>query len=256
MVAGDRAVWLPQPGLEPRLRPAEQAKKVCNPKPAAAVYWGVDYKMPETFEALWHAWYARLVRYGAEFAGLGPEDREEVAGDILWKVWDQRDRYRSGWSLATWVYRIARNCLIDRQRQLTRRQRREQPWPGTGANQADGQPVSQVVAGRNTQPAPVPGPDDWPDPRPGTSPEALAVQAEELEGLQAAVAALPALDRELLYLVYGNGCTVAEAAGVCGLPVGTVKSRLSRARDKLRISLAGPDDPAGSLAAKRKEVVP
>lgn len=63
--------------------------------------------------------------------------------------------------------------------------------------------------------------------------EALVERAEVMAGL----AGLPVLEREILVLFYLEDLTVQECAQICGIPAGTVKSRLSRARRLLRTYL-------------------
>jgi RNA polymerase sigma-70 factor, ECF subfamily len=75
--------------------------------------------------------------------------------------------------------------------------------------------------------------DDAPD-----APLNLPVQIDRAAAVQAAVAALPPLQREVVALVEYEGCTLAEAAAVAAVDVGTVKSRLHRARAALRRALA------------------
>lgn len=58
--------------------------------------------------------------------------------------------------------------------------------------------------------------------------------------LQNALLALPAVQREALTLVGGQGMSLAEAAKLCGVPVGTMKARMSRGRATLR-KLMGAD---------------
>ena len=55
----------------------------------------------------------------------------------------------------------------------------------------------------------------------------------ELESLRRAIARLPAPFREALILVELQGCSYAEAAAMCGCELGTIRSRLSRARSML-----------------------
>lgn len=61
----------------------------------------------------------------------------------------------------------------------------------------------------------------------------------EVRDLQAALLRLPEEQREVLLVVGLEQMTYEEAAGVLGIPVGTVMSRLSRARERLRALLAG-----------------
>ena len=72
----------------------------------------------------------------------------------------------------------------------------------------------------------------------------LAVRATqidwlEIHDLQTALLRLPEEQREVLLLVGLEQMTYEEAAGVLGIPIGTVMSRLSRARERLRALLAG-----------------
>lgn len=77
----------------------------------------------------------------------------------------------------------------------------------------------------------------------------LPVQVDREAAVQAAVAALPPLQREVVALVEYEGCTLAEAAAVAGADVGTVKARLHRARAALRLSLAAYDERRAAPAA-------
>ena len=64
----------------------------------------------------------------------------------------------------------------------------------------------------------------------------------ELADLAAAMAQLPAVQREALTLVGAQGFSVAEAAEICAVPEGTIKARMSRGRDKLRRLLGSDED--------------
>ena len=72
-------------------------------------------------------------------------------------------------------------------------------------------------------------------------PAIRATQSDRLEvlDLQIALSRLPEEQREVLLLVGLEQMTYDEAAGVLGIPIGTVMSRLSRARERLRALLAG-----------------
>ena len=64
----------------------------------------------------------------------------------------------------------------------------------------------------------------------------------EKEALMQAVSALPAPEREVFLLYYYQGLSTEETADVLGLPAGTISSRLSRGRQKLRQYLNGGDE--------------
>jgi RNA polymerase sigma factor (sigma-70 family) len=82
--------------------------------------------------------------------------------------------------------------------------------------------------------------------------EPTALAGERMD-LQQALQALPPAMREILLLVTVEEYTYAEAAGILGIPVGTVMSRLHRARERLRASMveAGVARPASLQLVKR-----
>ena len=69
---------------------------------------------------------------------------------------------------------------------------------------------------------------------PGHTPEQAAVHAAETAGLAAAIAGLPPVFREVIVLRELEEMSYREIADVIGAPIGTVMSRLSRAREELR----------------------
>jgi RNA polymerase sigma factor (sigma-70 family) len=72
-------------------------------------------------------------------------------------------------------------------------------------------------------------------PRPGQAPPVAAERAEEARLVQAAVAALPAEHRLVVELRFFAGASLDEIATLVGCPLGTVKSRLHHALEKLRV---------------------
>lgn len=80
------------------------------------------------------------------------------------------------------------------------------------------------------------GDDDWSSNLrdPGERPEEYVLRREDAERIQAAIEALPADQRAVLILSDIEGLPYNEIADITGVPVGTVKSRLSRARARAR----------------------
>lgn len=74
--------------------------------------------------------------------------------------------------------------------------------------------------------------------RPAANPEILATQADERQRLMLALESLPPRSREVLVLRELEGCSYREIAEVTGIPMGTVMSTLSRARERLQRVLA------------------
>jgi RNA polymerase sigma-70 factor (ECF subfamily) len=75
------------------------------------------------------------------------------------------------------------------------------------------------------------------------SPERLAIDRERSDGLQRAIASLAPEFREVIVLRELEGLSYKEIAGIIAAPIGTVMSRLSRARGQLQAALTG--DPGG-----------
>jgi len=81
----------------------------------------------------------------------------------------------------------------------------------------------------------------------GLDPEALAIQSQSAERVQKAVEQLPAEFREVIVLRELEGLAYKEIATVLGVPVGTVMSRLARARERL-LAVLGSRDLVGEQA--------
>lgn len=139
---------------------------------------------------------AFLIRSGAD-EGLAEECAQEVMV-ALWKKAHLFDPSRA--SAATWIFTIARNRRIDAIRKQRRPEPEELPWgPDHEADQAD----------------------------------VLALQ-QESEQLGEAIAALPEKQRELIEKAYFGDLSHREIADQTGLPLGTIKSRIRLALDRLR----------------------
>jgi RNA polymerase sigma-70 factor (ECF subfamily) len=137
-----------------------------------------------------------LMKSGAD-ASLAEECTQDVMA-ALWHKAHQFDASRA--SVATWIFTIARNRKID----LLRRQRRPEPEDLTW------------------------GPEAEPDQE-----DVVSLQ-QETEMLGAALAELPAAQRELIEKAYFGDLTHSEIAAETGLPLGTIKSRIRLALDRLR----------------------
>lgn len=134
-------------------------------------------------------------------SGASPAQAEDCAQDVMVTVWrkaHQFDPARA--SVATWIFTIARNRRIDLLRKEKRPEPEDLPW------------------------GPVPEPDQA---------DSLAVQ-EDSERLAAAIAALPEKQRALIEQAYFGDLSHREIAEVTGLPLGTIKSRIRLALDRLR----------------------
>ena len=141
----------------------------------------------------------RLVRQNVPAA-----DADDVTQEIFIDLFKGAAGFRGEAALSTWVYRIAMNHCIKRQRR--------RPDEGEAANDDE-------IA------------DDAPDP-------ARRAATAELQGeVRGAIQNLSAVQRDAVILHELHGMTYAECAAVLDIPIGTVKSRLSNAFRALRESL-------------------
>jgi RNA polymerase sigma-70 factor (ECF subfamily) len=137
------------------------------------------------------------LRAFARFLARDVARADDLVQDAVLRALERRDAWAEGTDLRAWTFRLLRNLFLDQQR----RRRVEQRGLAT-------MPLRQSEA-------PVqPGGDD-------------------LRDLESAIAALPPAQREALILVAALELDVASAAVITGVPEGTVKARISRARATL-----------------------
>lgn len=121
--------------------------------------------------------------------------------DVMATLWHKAYLYDpSRASVATWIFTIARNRKIDLLRRYARPEPEDLPW----------------------------GPEDAPD-----QADAIALQQESTK-LAEAVRGLPQKQRELIERAYFGDLTHSEIAAETGLPLGTIKSRIRLALERLR----------------------
>jgi RNA polymerase sigma-70 factor, ECF subfamily len=170
---------------------------------------------PEAARVLYDR-YGRLV-FSLAFGVVGDAPAaEEITQDVFLLVWEKADTYRQEKAkVATWIARIARNRAID-----VLRQRRSHDSRSKGA----WEDLKQAAE------APAPGPVE-------------RMESERLHArVRAAVSSLPPEQKAALELAYFQGLTHQEIAARLGEPLGTVKTRIRAAMQKLRGLLQGSDE--------------
>jgi len=125
-------------------------------------------------------------------------DADDLVQDTLIKAWAHRDKFEVGTNLRAWLFTILRNTYYTN---AVRRRREVRDETGKYAATLSAAPTQE-----------------W----------SVAMHA-----LQSALAELPDEHREALILVGGAGLTYEEAAEICGCALGTIKSRVNRARARL-----------------------
>ncbi len=138
------------------------------------------------------------LRAFARFLARDPTAADDLVQETVLKALAALEQFRPGTNLKAWLFTIQRNAFFE----VARRRKRE----------------DRLLRER------------------GHDPEAEAprqVSQSELADLQRLLFALPPLMREALVLVGAQELSHEEAAGICGVPVGTMKARVSRARAML-----------------------
>jgi RNA polymerase sigma-70 factor (ECF subfamily) len=159
------------------------------------------------FSALFESFAPRLKGYLVR-QGARPAEAEELVQEAMVAVWRKAALFDpSRASAATWIFRIARNLRID--------------------------------AARRDRHADAYQPDLSEAPDPPSTPEGLAAARQQDARVHVALAGLPADQREVLRMSFFHDRPHAEIAQELRLPLGTVKSRIRLALQRLRASLDG-----------------
>ncbi|MGE0744660.1 MAG: sigma-70 family RNA polymerase sigma factor [Rhodospirillales bacterium] len=141
-----------------------------------------------------------------------PTRADDLAQETLLKAWGARESFTVGTNLKAWLFTIARNTYYSDHRRR-----------GREVEDPDGIRAASLPA----------APEQFTE-----------IQKRDL---RRALARLPAEQREAIMLVGAGGCSYEEAASICGCAVGTIKSRVSRARRAIMIYMEGEEAgaPAG-----------
>ena len=137
------------------------------------------------------------------------ESALDLTQEIFIKVYSSLQRYRAEFKFSTWIYKIAHNSAVDH---LRRTATREQ---------------SLVLGPEGDQ-------FDLPVESGYLSPEQESERKERRGEIESVVRALPSNYRELIILRHSQDLSYEEIVEVTGLPLGTVKNRLFRAREMMR----------------------
>jgi RNA polymerase sigma-70 factor (ECF subfamily) len=160
---------------------------------------------PAAFRELYQTYGPRVKAYMMR-QGADAATAEDLAQETLLAVWRRASLYvAEKGSVTTWIFAIARNVRIDRLR-------REVPWqelPEEGPEQASGEAL----------------------------PDEAVSEKERQARVRAALAALPPEQREVVALAYIEGLSHGDIAARLRLPLGTVKSRMRIAYQKIRAGL-------------------
>lgn len=133
----------------------------------------------------------------------------DLTQEVFIKVYNSLARYRSEFKFSTWIYKIAHNAAIDHLRRYAVRE--QAVTSGFDLEHRD-----TPVEGRRL------------------TPEQESERKERRSEVEMVVEMLPRAYRELIVLRHSHDLSYDEIADVTGLPLGTVKNRLFRAREAMR----------------------
>jgi len=161
---------------------------------------------PEAFERLMEPLEQLVWRVCWHYTG-SREAAEDCGQEAMIRIWRSLESYRGECALESWVYRIAANCCMDWLRKKKR----------------DKSVSMEPMREQGFDPA---------DPSPGTEEQVIA--KDERHRLREAIALLPDDQREALVLTQLEKVPYEEAAQALGVSEGTVKSRVNRAKARLK----------------------
>jgi RNA polymerase sigma-70 factor (ECF subfamily) len=155
----------------------------------------------------------RLRRYARVLTG-DVHRADDLVQDTLARAWDKRRLWRAGSDLRAWLFTIMHNIHVN---QFSLRQRER---AHTSLDADDGPAAGWEVSVRATQSDRI-----------------------EVNEVFAQIGRLPVEQREVLILAAVEELRYDEIAQLLGVPVGTVMSRLSRARERLKLMAGAPRTP-------------
>jgi RNA polymerase sigma-70 factor (ECF subfamily) len=145
-----------------------------------------------------------------------PEEAADVVSEAFVRVYGALKNFKGHSAFPTWLYRILTNCFLDQKKKEKSRQTVSLDAPNP---HSDGESERQF--------------ED-----PARSPLEEATRAEMEATMASAVAQLPEYQRAMIVMYHAEMLSYEEIAEALDLPLGTVKSRLNRARLSLRDALA------------------
>lgn len=163
------------------------------------------------FNALVRKYEERAYKYAYRLT-RDPEEAADVVAESFVRAYNAIKNFRSKSTFTTWLYRILTNCFLD----LKKKDKGRFDVSLDASLASEETEVFRQI-------------ED-----PGASPHEAAVSAERERRIERALTRLPEFQRAMVVMYHVEMMTYEEMAAALDLPVGTVKSRLNRARLNLR----------------------
>ncbi len=167
------------------------------------------------FDVLLHRYERPIYHLAYRLAG-NHDDAHDIAAEAALRIFRSIGTFRCAITLPAWINRIVANVFYDMRR-------RQQRHPASSLDALAEKTGGKMLAAEDNS---------------RTSPHVHAEENEKSRILHEAVASLPDYQRMMVTLFHSEGRTYEEIASMMDIPVGTVKSRLNRARLALREMLA------------------
>lgn len=161
-----------------------------------------------SFDHLVERYHRQIVNFVFRMVG-NYETALDLAQEVFIKVYGSLERYNPEFKFSTWIYKIASNTAIDYLRK-----------------QSVALSPLYMVSDDEELELPIPSKT--------LSPERVLERSERSAQIEEAISKLPPRYRELIVLRHVSELSYDEIADVTGLPLGTVKNRIFRARDAMR----------------------
>jgi len=145
------------------------------------------------------------------------DEASDVVSDAFLRVYNALPNFKGQSAFGTWLYRIVTNCFLD----LRKKQKDRSAVSLEQSMTMDGGEVQRQI-------------ED-----PSRGPEQIAEVNARESAVQGALEVLPEFQKAMLVMYHVEGLSYEEIAAALDLPLGTVKSRLNRARLALRDALSG-----------------
>lgn len=149
-----------------------------------------------------------------------PEEAADVVADAFVRVYNALPNFKGNAQFTTWLYRILTNCYLDHRKKESRRQTTSLD---ASVETSEGEMERQVE-----------------DPH-GT-PEDELLKSERGRRVELALRSLPEYQKAMILMFHAEQMSYEEIAEALDLPIGTVKSRLNRARLSLRDILSKDEE--------------
>jgi RNA polymerase sigma-70 factor (ECF subfamily) len=168
----------------------------------------------DALDGLIRKYEKRAYQYAYRLTSNG-EEASDVVSEAFVRVYSALHNFKGNSAFTTWLYRILTNCFLDHRK----RERSRTTTSLEAALQTDDGDLERQVESLD------PTPDD------------IAEKKQREEVFESAVAGLPEYQKVMVTLYHAENLSYEEIAATLDLPIGTVKSRLNRARLSLRESL-------------------